>query len=180
MHLLASEIALLEEKAEAVDLAQSPARSYVLSFSDGDLAALAEAWSRDADKLPTLRLASLKKLRHPLSVDFISTASLRKRVPSSSVASAVSTTGATVWSELRTWRGRAAFSWPRCPAMTVRIRVSHRFRPLPTTCWKNSTRASAKAARLTRDWSCAHWRRSWAMLLRPANCSRLARLRACS
>ena len=69
MHLLASEIALLEEKAEAVDLAQSPAEIVVLSFSDGDLAALAEAWSLDADNLPTLRLASLKKLRHPMSVD---------------------------------------------------------------------------------------------------------------
>ena len=56
-------------RLSAVDLAQSPAEIVVLSFSDGDLAALAEAWSRDADKLPTLRLASLKKLRHPLSVD---------------------------------------------------------------------------------------------------------------
>lgn len=69
MHLLASEIALLEDADAAVDLAQSPADMVVLSFSDGDLAALAEAWTRNADTLPSLRLASLKKLRHPMSVD---------------------------------------------------------------------------------------------------------------
>ena len=69
MHLLASEVVSLEEAVEAVDLRQSPAEIVMLSFSDGDLAALADAWSRDADRLPTLRLASLKKLKHPLSVD---------------------------------------------------------------------------------------------------------------
>lgn len=69
MHLLASEVVSLEETVEAVDLGQSPAEIVVLSFSDGDLAALADAWSRDADHLPTLRLASLKQLKHPLSVD---------------------------------------------------------------------------------------------------------------
>ena len=69
MHLLASEVALLDEAVEAIDLAQSPADIVVLSFSDGDLAALAEAWRRDAGALPTLRLASLKRLRHPMSVD---------------------------------------------------------------------------------------------------------------
>src|ERR1700733_10415400 len=69
MHILATEIASLDEAEAAVDLAQSPAEVVVLSFSDSDLSALAAAWQRDAARLPSLRLASLKKLRHPMSVD---------------------------------------------------------------------------------------------------------------
>ena len=69
MHVLATELAGLEEVETAIDLGQSPAEIVVLSFSDSDLSALAAAWSHDADLLPTLRLASLKKLRHPMSVD---------------------------------------------------------------------------------------------------------------
>jgi cobaltochelatase CobN len=69
MHILATEVASLDEAEVAVDLAQSPADVVVLSFSDSDLSALAAAWQRNADSLPTLRLASLKKLRHPMSVD---------------------------------------------------------------------------------------------------------------
>jgi cobaltochelatase CobN len=41
----------------------------VLSFSDSDLSALAEAWTGASDELPSLRLASLKRLKHPMSVD---------------------------------------------------------------------------------------------------------------
>src|SRR5215471_10842508 len=69
MHLLASEVALLEEADAAVDLGQSPAAIVVLSFSDADLAAFAEAWGKAGAGLPTLRLASLRSLRHPMSVD---------------------------------------------------------------------------------------------------------------
>ncbi len=69
MHVLATQLATLEEADVAVDLGQSPAEIVVLSFSDSDLSALAAAWRQDADRLPTLRLASLKKLRHPMSVD---------------------------------------------------------------------------------------------------------------
>lgn len=69
MHVLATELATLEEADVAVDLGQSPAEVVVLSFSDSDLSALAAAWQQDADLLPTLRLASLKRLRHPMSVD---------------------------------------------------------------------------------------------------------------
>jgi cobaltochelatase CobN len=69
MHILATEVASLDEAEAAVDLAQSPADIVVLSFSDSDLSAAAAAWRRDADTLPSLRLASLKKLRHPMSVD---------------------------------------------------------------------------------------------------------------
>lgn len=69
MHVLATQLATLDEADVAVDLGQSPADVVVLSFSDSDLSALAAAWQRDADVLPTLRLASLKRLRHPMSVD---------------------------------------------------------------------------------------------------------------
>jgi cobaltochelatase CobN len=69
MHVLATELATLEEADVAVDLGQSPADIVVLSFSDSDLSALAAAWQQDAEVLPTMRLASLKRLRHPMSVD---------------------------------------------------------------------------------------------------------------
>ena len=69
MHVLATELATLEEADVAVDLGQSPADIVVLSFSDSDLSALAAAWRQEADRLPTMRLASLKRLKHPMSVD---------------------------------------------------------------------------------------------------------------
>jgi cobaltochelatase CobN len=69
MHLLATSGAEIDDLEQAVDLAQSPAEVVVLSFSDSDLSALAEAWTADADALPSLRLASLKRLKHPMSVD---------------------------------------------------------------------------------------------------------------
>jgi cobaltochelatase CobN len=69
MHLLATHSAKLDETDAAIDLEQSPADVVVLSFADSDLSALAAAWQTDAGILPTLRLASLKKLKHPMSVD---------------------------------------------------------------------------------------------------------------
>lgn len=81
MHVLATQLAGLDEAAQAVDLAQSPADIVVLSFSDSDLSALAAAWQRDADTLPSLRLASLKRLRHPMSVDlYVDTVVVRAKV----------------------------------------------------------------------------------------------------
>src|SRR6202023_3362300 len=65
MHVRASTIAKLDEAEAAIDLEQSPAEIVVLSFADSDLSALAAAWKSDAGILPTLRLASLKKLKHP-------------------------------------------------------------------------------------------------------------------
>ena len=53
MHVLATELATLEEADVAIDLGQSPAEIVVLSFSDSDLSALAAAWQQDADVLPT-------------------------------------------------------------------------------------------------------------------------------
>lgn len=69
MHILATTAQSLDETEVVVDLAQTPAEVVVLSFSDSDLAAAAEAWRQSADTLPALRLASLKLLRHPMSVD---------------------------------------------------------------------------------------------------------------
>ena len=69
MHLLATQSLSLDEADVAVDLEQSPADIVVLSFSDSDLSALSAAWHGRRDALPSLRLASLKRLRHPMSVD---------------------------------------------------------------------------------------------------------------
>jgi cobaltochelatase CobN len=69
VHLLATQSATLDEIDAAVDLGQSAAEVVVLSFSDSDLSALAAAWTQRRGALPSLRLASLKRLRHPLSID---------------------------------------------------------------------------------------------------------------
>ena len=69
MHLLVTETATLDEVETATDLGQTPADVVVLSFSDSDLSGLAAAWGKRKTQLPSLRLASLKRLRHPLSID---------------------------------------------------------------------------------------------------------------
>src|SRR5436190_5410014 len=69
MHLLTTSSTNLDEIVEAVDLGQSPGDIAILSFVDSDLAALAAAWDVERTVLPSLRLANLRDLRHPLSVD---------------------------------------------------------------------------------------------------------------
>jgi cobaltochelatase CobN len=69
MHLLASTSASIDDLVEAVDLRQSPGDIVILSFADSDLTGLAAAWAAQRDALPTVRLANLRDLRHPLSVD---------------------------------------------------------------------------------------------------------------
>ena len=69
MHLLPTETAALDEVEVPVDLGQTPADIVVLSFSDSDLSGTAAAWEKHNETLPGLRLASLKRLRHPMSVD---------------------------------------------------------------------------------------------------------------
>ncbi|KYH03359.1 cobaltochelatase subunit CobN, partial [Bradyrhizobium sp. DOA1] len=59
----------LEETATPRDIGQDPADLVVLSYSDSDLAAFAAGWRRGRSSLPSLRLANLAELRHPLSVD---------------------------------------------------------------------------------------------------------------
>lgn len=73
MHVLFVERHGLEDTETPVDLMQSPADLVVLSFSDSDLGAFAEGWRRGYAKnsagFPTLRLANLSALKHPVSVD---------------------------------------------------------------------------------------------------------------
>ncbi len=72
MHVVFRESHGLEETDTPTDLGQDPAELVVLSFSDSDLGAFAEGWRRGGGpegRLPSLRLANLSALRHPLSVD---------------------------------------------------------------------------------------------------------------
>ncbi len=68
MHLVRIDAVSLDEGEAAVDLGQEPGDCVVLSFTDSDLAGIARAHAAEPD-LPSLRLAKLAKLRHPLSVD---------------------------------------------------------------------------------------------------------------
>ena len=69
MHILATSSATLDDLIEPVDLRQAPADMVALSFTDSDLSALATAWRAEGEAVPSLRLASLRELRHPMSVD---------------------------------------------------------------------------------------------------------------
>ncbi|WP_394657907.1 cobaltochelatase subunit CobN [uncultured Novosphingobium sp.] len=72
MHVIFREVHGMEETAIPQDLGQAPADLAVLSFSDSDLGAFAQGWheARLLDPaFPTLRLANLSALAHPLSVD---------------------------------------------------------------------------------------------------------------
>ena len=73
MHVIFRESHGLDETETPTDLGQSPADLVVLSFSDSDLGAFAAGWHRGGGQaggaLPSLRLASLAALKHPLSVD---------------------------------------------------------------------------------------------------------------
>src|ERR1700688_3121135 len=69
MHLLATSSTSLDEIVEPVDLRQPPGDVLVLSFADSDLAGLAAAWEAERVALPSVRLAHLRDLRHPMSVD---------------------------------------------------------------------------------------------------------------
>ncbi|MEV8467373.1 cobaltochelatase subunit CobN [Fluviibacterium sp. DFM31] len=68
MHLLAATPGNLDDGVEPVDLGQTPADLVVLSAADTELAALSAARAESADA-PSLRLANLMHLRHPMSVD---------------------------------------------------------------------------------------------------------------
>ncbi|HGG65190.1 MAG TPA: cobaltochelatase subunit CobN, partial [Rhodobacteraceae bacterium] len=68
MHLLAATPGSIDDGKEPVDLGQTPADVVFISAADTELAALSEARSEMADA-PTLRLANLTHLQHPMSVD---------------------------------------------------------------------------------------------------------------
>ena len=80
MHVVFRESHGLEETDTPFDLGQDPADLVVLSFSDSDLGAFAAGWERmrrvgfkptdpSVGHSPTLRLANLVALKHPVSVD---------------------------------------------------------------------------------------------------------------
>nr|WP_170538883.1 cobaltochelatase subunit CobN [Ruegeria arenilitoris] len=72
MHVVFRESHGLEETETPTDLGQSSADLVVLSFSDSDLGAFAAGWHRGGGpegRMPSLRLANLTALKHPLSVD---------------------------------------------------------------------------------------------------------------
>ena len=72
MHIVFRESHGLEENETPQDLGQSPGDLVVLSFSDSDLSAFASAWhlgGGPVGRMPSLRLANLAALKHPLSVD---------------------------------------------------------------------------------------------------------------
>ncbi|HEV2301454.1 MAG TPA: cobaltochelatase subunit CobN [Stellaceae bacterium] len=72
MHLLATEPGTIADGSAAIDLAQTPADLVVLSAADTELALIAAAQARrvaEAPGAPSLRLASVLRLRHNFSVD---------------------------------------------------------------------------------------------------------------
>ena len=69
MHILATTSSSLDDLIEPVDLNQTPGDVVVLSFTDSDLNGVASAWARAGEKMPSLRLANISELRHPMSVD---------------------------------------------------------------------------------------------------------------
>jgi cobaltochelatase CobN len=74
VHLLVKERRSLDEAEQAQDLGQTPADLVLLSFFDADLGAAAQSWAdwdrqTTGQRAPSLRLASLGQLRHPMSVD---------------------------------------------------------------------------------------------------------------
>ncbi len=120
MHLLAISATTLDETDAAVDLGQSAADIMALSFSDSDLSALAAAWRTSEDALPSLRLASLKRLRHPMSVDLYANVAAGARDWSLCAASAGSIIGATASSGLPRSHEARGIPRGRCRAMTGR------------------------------------------------------------
>ena len=78
MHLLVAQRGVIQDGGEAVDLGLSPADIVVLSAADSDLASLAAAHARLGEPAPSLRLANLMQLAHPMSVDLLVAKTLRK------------------------------------------------------------------------------------------------------
>ncbi|WP_113912672.1 cobaltochelatase subunit CobN [Roseovarius dicentrarchi] len=72
MHVIFRESHGLDEADTPMDLGQDAADLVVLSLSDSDLGAFAEGWHRGGGpdgRMPSLRLANIVALKHPLSVD---------------------------------------------------------------------------------------------------------------
>ncbi|MBK8176892.1 MAG: cobaltochelatase subunit CobN [Rhodospirillales bacterium] len=81
MHLLATRPGSIADGTVAVDLGQSPGDIVVLSAADSELACLAAAHTRRTaanPAVPSLRLANLMRLGHPMSVDVYVEATLAR------------------------------------------------------------------------------------------------------
>ena len=68
MHLLAATPGSIDDGKEPVDLGQTPADIIFISAADTELSALSAARA-EMEAPPTLRLANLTHLAHPMSVD---------------------------------------------------------------------------------------------------------------
>ena len=69
MHLLRAKAGAAVDETEAVDLGQTPGDLVFLSAADTELTSLAGARAGFGDDFPSLRLANLMQLGHPMSVD---------------------------------------------------------------------------------------------------------------
>ena len=69
MHLLRAKPGAAVDETEAVDLGQTPGDIVFLSAADTELASLAAARAGFGGDFPSLRLANLMQLGHPMSVD---------------------------------------------------------------------------------------------------------------
>lgn len=69
MHLLAVQAGAVLDGEEAIDLGQSPGDIVILSSNDTDLACLSAAAGSLPEGFPSVRLANLLHLKHPMSVD---------------------------------------------------------------------------------------------------------------
>ncbi len=94
MHLLAAQPGAVGDGEEAVDLGQTPGDVLVLSAADTELATLSAAEASLPSGRPSLRLANLLQLSHPLSVDLW----VEKMVPSAKLVVARLLGGAGYWS----------------------------------------------------------------------------------
>jgi cobaltochelatase CobN len=83
MHLLASAEGVVDDGSAAVDLGQSPGDILFLSAADTELALLAAAQAKrraEEPAAPSLRLASILRLKHHLSVDLAMETAARARL----------------------------------------------------------------------------------------------------
>ena len=69
MHLLQAKAGAAVDETEAVDLGQTPGDIVFLSAADTELASLAAARAAFDGTFPSIRLANLMHLAHPMSVD---------------------------------------------------------------------------------------------------------------
>lgn len=82
MHLLAAQPGEIQDGSEAIDLGQDPADIIFLTAADTELSAMAAAYDQikadfPPDQIPSLRLANVMQLSHPMSVDLYLDQTLR-------------------------------------------------------------------------------------------------------